>query len=91
MVLRNDGTAWVKLTPKEIDDQANCEESKWFQRQGLYFAPEILIGTQKGMAAVSFDDVEKVILKTKGLIDWGSRPKGARWKTSGKYNAELSR
>ena len=73
MVLRNDGTAWVKLTPKEIDDQANCEESQWFQRQGLCFASEILIGTQRGMAAVRYDDVEKVILKTNGHIDWGSR------------------
>ena len=81
----------VKLTPKEIDAQANCEKSKWFQRQGLYFAPEILIGTQRGMAAVRYDDVEKVILKTRGHIDWESRPKGARWKNSGKYNVELSR
>ena len=80
----------VKLTPKEIDDQANCKKSKWFQRQGLYFAPEILIGTQRGMAAVRYDDVEKVILKSREHINWGSAPNGSRWKTSGKYNAELS-
>ena len=80
----------VKLTPKEIDAQANCEKSKWFQRQGLYFAPEILIGTQRGMAAVRYDDVEKVILKSREHTNWGSAPNGSRWKTSDRYNVELA-
>lgn len=50
---------------KEIDEQANTPDAEWLAYYGIYLAPKIMIGTQKGMTAVSYGDVKRVSIKAK--------------------------
>ena len=80
----------VKLSPQEIDEQANLPESQWFERPGLYCTPEILIGVKNGMTAVRYDDIEKICIRKKTHINWASSPKGTGMRTSRTYAASKS-
>ena len=64
----------VRLKPREIDAQADLPESEWLERVGLYFTPEILIGTNRGMAAVRYDDIERAYTRKRNHIDWFGGP-----------------
>ena len=52
----------VRYTPEEIDEQANCRESVWYPASGIYVTPKLLIGTQRGMAAVEYHDIRKAYI-----------------------------
>ncbi len=58
----------VRYTPEEIDEQANHPESVWYPLAGIYLTPNMIIGTQKGMSAAEYTDIEKAYM-------------GARWHT----------
>ena len=79
----------VRYTPQEIDEQANRPESEWMEREGLYFTPELLIGVKNGMAAVRYDDIEKIYIKKKWHINWASSPNTSRIRRSAQVNAEI--
>ena len=79
----------VRYTPQEIDEQADLPESQWDERTGIYFTPEILIGTQKGMTAVRYDDIEKIYIRKRWHINWASSPSRSRLKNDSKKNAEI--
>ena len=55
----------VRYTPEEIDEQANRSESEWLPGVDMYVTPEILIGTNKGMTAVRYDDIRQVYIRPK--------------------------
>ena len=55
----------VRYSPEEIDEQANRVESVWLAGYDIYVTPEILIGTNKGMTAVRYDDIKKVYIRSK--------------------------
>lgn len=55
----------VRYTPEEIDEQAELPDSEWLPLSGMYVTPKLLIGTQKGMAAVEYGDVKKAYIKPK--------------------------
>ena len=58
-----------KFTVKEIDDQANSPEAVWYGNLGIYLAPKIMIGSQKGVTAAVYGDIVRVSVKTKLHID----------------------
>ena len=53
----------TKYSVKEIDDQANMPDSVWLPTAGIYLAPKIMIGTQKGMTAVNYSEIKSVSIK----------------------------
>jgi len=55
----------VRYTPEEIDEQANRPESVWYSATGIYIAPDIIIGTQKGIAAVEYTDIKKAYIRSR--------------------------
>ena len=79
----------VRYTPQEIDEQAERPGSQWHKAAGLYFTPEVLIGTQKGMRAVRYDDIEKIYTRKRTHINWESSPKSSRIRSSAKRSAEI--
>ena len=79
----------VRFSPKDLDEQAERPGSEWFEGMGLYFTPEILIGTQRGMAAVRYDDIDKIRIRKRWHINWATAPNSARIKSGSKYNLEL--
>ncbi len=55
----------VRYTPEEIDEQANHPESVWYDNAKIYITPKTIIGTQKGMSAAEFTDIEKAYMRAK--------------------------
>ena len=55
----------VRYTPKEIDEQANHPESVWYGNAKIYITPKTIIGTQKGMSAAEFTDIEKAYMRSR--------------------------
>lgn len=55
----------TRYTPKEIDAQANMEEAVWLGGLGIFLAPEIMIGTVKGVTAVKYDEIERIGVRRK--------------------------
>ena len=62
----------VRYTQEEIDEQANLPESEWFDGAEMYFTPKIIIGTNKGMTAVEYEDIKKAYVNRK----WHTEKKG---------------
>ena len=60
----------VKYTTPELEEQMKRPETEKVDYADLYFTPEILIGTQIGMTAVRYDDIEKVYTRKKLHINW---------------------
>lgn len=55
----------VRYTPEEIDEQANHPESVWYNNAKIYITPKTIIGTQKGMSAAEFTDIEKAYMRAR--------------------------
>lgn len=55
----------TKYTQEQIDEQANMEKAVWLPSVGIYLAPEIMIGTQKGVTAVKYDEIVRIRIKSK--------------------------
>lgn len=68
----------VKFTPEEIDELANDPESQWMRRNGLYFTPEVLISIRRGMKAVRYDDIEKILTRKRTYTNWSTGPRNSR-------------
>lgn len=48
---------------QEIDDQANLPVSEWIADNEVYITPKIIIGTNRGLTAVEYTDIQKVYVK----------------------------
>ena len=59
----------TKYSVKEIDDQANMPDSVWLYSAGIYLAPKIMIGTQKGMTAVNYSEIKSVSIKASRHVE----------------------
>ena len=55
----------TRYTPEEIDEQANMEDSVWVGGLGICLAPEIMIGTVKGVTAVKYDEIARIGVRRK--------------------------
>lgn len=55
----------TRYTPEEIDAQANMEDSVWVGGLGICLAPEIMIGTVKGVTAVKYDEIARIGVRRK--------------------------
>lgn len=53
----------VRYTHQEIDDQANLPVSKWIADNEVYITPKIVIGINRGIAAVEYTDIQQVYVK----------------------------
>ena len=64
----------VRYTYEELTEALKQPEVQKVDYAELYFTPEILIGTQKGLYAVRYDDIDKIYTRKKTRINW-SYPK----------------
>ena len=55
----------TRYTPEEIDAQANMEDAVWIGGLGICLAPEIMIGTVKGVTAVKYDEIARIGVRRK--------------------------
>ena len=55
----------TRYTPEEIDAQANMEDAVWVGGLGICLAPEIMIGTVKGVTAVKYDEIARIGVRRK--------------------------
>ncbi len=55
----------VRYTPEEIDEQANLPESEWIKLYDIYITPKLIIGVNRGVTAVEYDDIDKIYIKRK--------------------------
>lgn len=55
----------TKYTQEEIDAQANMKEAVWLPSVGIYLAPEIMIGTKRGVTAVKYEEITRIRVKSK--------------------------
>ena len=53
----------TRYSVKEIDAEANMPDAVWLSSAGIYLAPKIMIGTQKGMTAVGYGEIARVSIK----------------------------
>ncbi len=61
------------VTPEEVDRQADMPETKLLSVSGILAAPDMLIGTNKGLTAVSYGDIVRVSVRHKkrfGNTNW---------------------
>jgi len=71
----------VRYTPEEIDEQANMPGSVWLDGGDIYITPKIVIGTNKGMTAVEYDDIQKIYVRSR----WHTEASGLSRKRHRKY------
>lgn len=55
----------TRYTPEEIDAQANMEDAVWVGGLGICLAPEIMIGTVKGVTAVKYEEIARIGVRRK--------------------------
>ena len=46
-----------KFTRTQIDEQANSSDTEYMSQAGVFFAPDMLIGTTAGIVAVAYEDI----------------------------------
>lgn len=57
------GHGSTKYSIEEIDGQANMKSAEWLDALGVYLAPKIMIGTQKGVMAVEYADIARIKIR----------------------------
>ena len=67
------------FTREQIDEQANSEDSEYISSAGIILAPDMLIGTTLGVAAVAYEDISHLRIKQ----TWHQERIGGRY--SNKY------
>lgn len=70
----------VRYTPEEIDEQANLPESEWLLLYDIYITPKLIIGVNRGVTAVEYDDIDKIYIKRK----WHTEGSGMETRSSRK-------
>ena len=55
----------TRYTPEEIDAQANMDDAVWVGGLGICLAPEIMIGTVKGVTAVKYEEIARIGVRRK--------------------------
>ena len=55
----------TRYTPEQIDAQANMDEAVWLGGLGICLAPEIMIGTVKGVTAVKYEEIARIGVRRK--------------------------
>ena len=55
----------VRYTPEVLDREASLPESVWYHGYDICVTPRLIIGTNRGMTAVEYGDIERVRLKKK--------------------------
>ena len=70
-----------RYTPAEIDAEANRPDAKWYSGYDIYVTPNVLIGTNRGMAAVAYSDIEKVYVRSRFHTETRNMP-GGGWPLS---------
>ena len=71
----------IRYTPEEIDEQANMPGAEWLNGCDIYIAPKIVIGTNKGMTAVEYDDIKEIYVRSR----WHTEANGLSRKRHHKY------
>ncbi len=68
-----------------LDEQADCKASQWEESLHIYATPELLIGTEYGMTAIRYYDIQEIYIKTARYPDLVGYGKSSHFELCTRY------